>query len=890
MADFKRDIQAYGGINPQTGCILLRGNIRMLGEGSEMAQLVIGDLGVGGNTLLASAFVAGNITSEGNFIGNGALMSGVTSTLPSRANIDIIGNVAASGNVSAEYFIGDGTYLTGITSSLPEAANIDVYGNVTAPGNVSAEYFLGNGSLLTGLLSSFPGTANIDIVGNVDGTYAIVSGNVSADYLFGNGSLLTGILNTLPTAANIDIAGNVIGAFVDTDNLTVSGDTTIAGKLGVTGNVGANYFNGNGYYMTLRGLTLIPQGNVANASVRLALNVPAGALITQEDNNTQYLLTTTPPSASANWLNFTGANFPVTTVFGRSGEVSAFPNDYNDSQIQLSANVGTATTTVHVSDALAYLNTYKANIVNGNVSATYFLGNGSQLTGLLTVLPAVANIDIRGNLIGTYANIANVIAIQGNVGNTRFLGGNVAISGQVNSLGNIVAPFFIGNGSQLTGLTSVLASYRRMRQTTPQSYNFNSLSGGVTAVLYTTTESSYGTDITYGAFPGMFTLAPGKTYRLRGSINYFTGNTDATTCTYRWYVNSNATLVGSSVRCSLGNSASNVSSAGGTAEAIITPSTSTFVSLVFQATANVVLGISGTSAGTSLYPWADIEVIAGQSPITLTGNATVDIVGNVFATGNVDASNVSTSVLMVNGNAFVSGNITSGPINVSGNIVLSSGKSVFSSQTPFKWNSYYHGNPTISGNNIATAVTGGPGGTYINSASGYRLALSGTGNQNNSLNWNLTNIFDFSKDFELSVDMYLSGGGGSSTIGDGLIFAMGGSSSSGSAIAGNILNGSLVTWYNSYVGQLEMYSNGSVLTPAVVFQSGSYYAEFMAEKVRVETVGNRRFMDFIHNNGHVLNSADVTSWSPSGAWLGITGKTGGATSTAYITGVTLRYI
>jgi hypothetical protein len=73
---------------------------------------------------------------------------------------------------------------------------------------------------------------------------------------------------------------------------------------------------------------------------------------------------------------------------------------------------------------------------------------------LLSGLPATANIDIAGNVIGTYANVANIITVQGNIGNTRFLGGNVAVSGQINTLGNVVAPFFIGNGSQLTGVIS----------------------------------------------------------------------------------------------------------------------------------------------------------------------------------------------------------------------------------------------------------------------------------------------------------------------------------------------------------------------------------------------------------------------------------------------------
>ena len=89
----------------------------------------------------------------------------------------------------------------------------------------------------------------------------------------------------------------------------------------------------------------------------------------------------------------------------------------------------------------------------GNIVAPFFVGNGSRLTGIATyTLPGSAAIDITGNQIGSYANVTTLIGATGNVGNIRMVGGNVAVSGQVNVLGNVVAPFFVGNGSQLTGI------------------------------------------------------------------------------------------------------------------------------------------------------------------------------------------------------------------------------------------------------------------------------------------------------------------------------------------------------------------------------------------------------------------------------------------------------
>jgi hypothetical protein len=93
--------------------------------------------------------------------------------------------------------------------------------------------------------------------------------------------------------------------------------------------------------------------------------------------------------------------------------------------------------------------------VLGNVAAGYFIGNGALLTGLTPFsLPAIANIDINGNVNGAYANVGNVIATFGNVGGVLISGGNVSVSGQVTALGNVSAGYFIGNGALLTGLVA----------------------------------------------------------------------------------------------------------------------------------------------------------------------------------------------------------------------------------------------------------------------------------------------------------------------------------------------------------------------------------------------------------------------------------------------------
>lgn len=72
----------------------------------------------------------------------------------------------------------------------------------------------------------------------------------------------------------------------------------------------------------------------------------------------------------------------------------------------------------------------------GNISAQYFVGNGSQLTGI----PA------------GYTN-ANVAAYL-----PTYTGNLVSLTGDVTTTGNVRGSYIIGNGSLLTGITSTLPS------------------------------------------------------------------------------------------------------------------------------------------------------------------------------------------------------------------------------------------------------------------------------------------------------------------------------------------------------------------------------------------------------------------------------------------------
>jgi hypothetical protein len=717
-------IGAYANVTTLIGTAGNIGNVRMMGGNVEISGQVT---------------ATGNVSAE-YFLGNGALLTGIEQyVLPSEITADVLGNVTATGNVSAEYFLGNGALLTGIEQYvLPSEITADVLGNVTATGNVSAEYFLGNGALLTGIEQYvLPSEITADVLGNVTAT-----GNVSAEYFLGNGALLTGIEQyVLPSEITADVFGNVTatgnveavlfignGALLTgIEQYVLPSEITadVFGNVTATGNVEAALFIGNGALLTGIEQYVLPSeitadvfGNVtATGNVEAALFIGNGALLTGIE---QYVL---PSQITADVLGNVTATGNVEAVYflgngsqltgieqyvlpsqitadvlgnvTATGNVEAVYFLGNGSQLtgieqyvlpsQITADVlGNVTATGNV-EAVYFLGNgsqltgieqyvlpseITADVLGnvtatGNVEAVYFLGNGSQLTGIEQyVLPGSANINITGNIIGAYANVATLIGTTGNVGNVRMAGGNIDVSGQVNALGNIAAPFFVGNGSLLTGILSsspLPARYLSAGRTTDQT------SAGAWAnvnIILDTVRASSG--ITYNTSTGVFTLEGGVTYRITAQLNW--SSAAAYAFTYRLVNSTTGAQIGpyaEAFSMSSGASGTNNPSAP-VLDIIVTPSTTTDYRLR-MATSTTALEGERLRADTGTF----LTIVGLGSGFTsgLPSTGNIDISGNVIGsyanvttligtTGNVG------NVRMVGGNVAVSGQI-----NTLGNVV-----------------------------------------------------------------------------------------------------------------------------------------------------------------------------------------------------------------------------
>ena len=463
---------------------------------------------------LVGLFASGNVSAP-FFVGEGNALTNVLSSVlvgnvaqanvalvvsqPFQPNVTQVGTLVglfASGNVSAPFFVGGGNALSNVQSSSlvgnvasanvalvvsqPFQPNITQVGTLTglfASGNVSAPFFVGEGNALTNVQSSVlvgnvasanvalvvsqPFQPNITQVGTLTGLFS--SGNVTASFFSGQGNALTNVQSSV-------LVGNVAQANVALvvsqpfqPNVTQVG--TLVG-LFVSGNVTASFFSGEGNGLTnVQSSVLV--GNVASANVALVVSQPAQPNVTSLGTLTglsvQGLLSCSNGSGIS---NLTAASITGNVAQANVALVVSQPFQPNVTQV----------------------GTLVGLVVSGNVTASFFSGEGNALTNvqssvlvgnvatanvaLVVSQPAQPNVTSLGTLTGLSvqgllscsngSGIANLTAasITGNVAQA-----NVALvvsqpaQPNVTSLGTLTGLSVQGllscsNGSGIANLTA----------------------------------------------------------------------------------------------------------------------------------------------------------------------------------------------------------------------------------------------------------------------------------------------------------------------------------------------------------------------------------------------------------------------------------------------------
>jgi hypothetical protein len=251
-----------------------------------------------------------------------------------------------------------------------------------------------------------------------------------------------------------------------------SADTVLAGNVRNTGNV------------------VITSGGATTAVIQ-----PTGALITGFHSVTGNVIggnINTAGLVSATGNLVTGANVVATGFATVTGNVTGG----NIVTAGLITAVGTITAT--------------ANVAGGNVNTAGQVSAGGNITG--------------GNVIAVSRVSGASLSVSGNVdsGNLRSAG-LLSVAGNVTSAANVSGQFFIGNGSQLTGLSLGVSVTKFVNGTTEGNIgatngNINFNVGGVANVVVIDTSTVYANVVSVASIAKTGTNAVGN---IGSSSNYF---------------------------------------------------------------------------------------------------------------------------------------------------------------------------------------------------------------------------------------------------------------------------------------------------------------------------------------------------------------------------------
>ena len=726
---------AGGNVTGQVGNALVAGTVYTAAQPNITSVGTLSSLSVTGNLSSGNANL-GNLATANFFQGDGSLLTNIpigTSLSNGNSNVSIPSangnvNISAAGNANILVVTGTGANVAGtlnVTGNVRTGAVVGVNTTANAWANANAVQ-VGSASFW-----NYLGDTNMSVSQNYffDGTnYKYVQAGAAAGYEVQGGAhewknAPVGVANanvTLTTRMALDANGNLTtsGRVAATGNVSGANLTT-AGVLEVTGNANVGNIGAtNGVFTNVSGNgSALSSITGANVTGTVAAATTAGTVTTNAQPNITSVGTLSSLTATGNVAGgnlTTGGALSVTgnANVGNLGTTQVLATA-NITAPQLISNVAAGTAPLVVTsntvvtnlnaDLLDGFNSASANTANtialrdasGNLAANFFIGNGSQLTGLSTAsisngnsnvnIPAAngnVNISAVGNanvlvVTGTGANIAGTLNATGNVTVGNLITG-AGTGGNISGANVITANTFVG---ALTGNATGSAA----TVTTAAQPNITSV-GTLTSLGVTGNISSGNANLGNAATANFFIGSGNNLSNIQGANVTGTVSAATTAGTVTTAAQPNITSVGTLTALTVtGNvSAGNVSATTFTG-ALTGNATGSAATVTTAAQPNITsvgtlssLTASGNVTGGNLVTAGKVyssEFINGGTGIYLSAGPAGYI--NFFTTGGdkatiTDTGNIAASNLIANSTVFattanISGNVNAG--NVSGTLL-----------------------------------------------------------------------------------------------------------------------------------------------------------------------------------------------------------------------------
>ena len=196
----------------------------------------------------------------------------------------------------------------------------------------------------------------------------------------------------------------------------------------------------------------------------------------------------------------------------------------------------------------------------------------------------------------------------------------------------------------------------------------------------------------------------------------------------------------------------------------------------------------------------------------------------------------------------------------------------------FSWSAPADGSPATGG--TTTGTIAGSNAAFSNTSIG--VELTKLANQNGRVVWNLTDI-DFTKDLSVDISFYQSGA-------DGISFGIGGTNAFSNSQPYTVTNNSLSFWYKTYTNKTQFYKNGSANGSETDYLDGlTYQDSWVSLKLVLRTILSTRYA-FVYHQGVLINSLDITSWSPTGKYIFVGAWSGASAGSHAVNAVSIDYI